>query len=328
MTRHLFPSQEHLRGFSRALFSTWLFHRRFNILFDAGEGVATMLLNRVFGIRRVLLSHGHADHIAGLINLVNLRNLGAGDQTATLEIFYPRGNRLIELMKQYLSQTQNELSFQLSWQSLEAGQVIDLDPKRGKTFVRTFGTQHSQKQLSLGFNIIETRRRLRSEFQGKSQLEINQAIRQLGKDQVAENFEQIIFTYGGDSRPINPEHVKDSLLLCHESTYLNNNDDERNFQQHSVLDEVLKVAKAAEVRSLLLFHLSLRYSHEEIRQAVMEACARIQPGCRVLVLHGDRFFDPAESGYSRRHGRIEDQETAEVEEEDDEPMVSMREEVD
>ncbi len=321
MQRNLFPSQEHLRGFSRALFSTWLYHRRFNILFDAGEGVATMLLNRVFGIRRVFLSHGHADHIAGLINLINLRNLGAGDQTATLEIYYPRGNRLIELMKQYLAQTQNELSFSLEWRPIEAGQIIDLDPRRGKIFLKSFATQHSSKQLSLGFNIVEKRRRLRPEFQGKSQLEINQMIRQHGKEQVAENFEQIIFSYGGDSRPINPEQVTGSLLLCHECTYLKLEDDERNFQQHSVLDEVLEVAKRAQVKGLLLFHLSLRYSFDEIRQMVNQAVERIDPGCRVLILYGDRFCDPADTSMRRRFK----DEAADEEEEPE--VIVMREEI-
>ena len=322
MHRHLFPSQEHLRGFSRALFSTWLFHRRFNILFDAGEGVATMLLNRVFGIRRVFLSHGHADHIAGLINLINLRNLGAGDQTAGLDIYYPRGNRLIDLMKHYLSQTQNELSFSLTWHPIEADQVIDLDPKRGKVYLKTFATQHSSKQLSLGFNIVEKRRRLRADFQGKTQLEINQMIRHIGKEQVAEAFDQIIFSYGGDSRPINPDHVANSLLLCHECTYLKLEDDERNFQQHSVLDEVLEMAKKARVKGLLLFHLSLRYSFDEIRVMVNQAVERIKPDCRVLILYGDRFFDPGDTSSRRRF-----REEVPVDDEEDEPVV-IREEID
>ncbi len=300
MPRPAFPLQDQLRGFSRALFSTWLYHRRFNILFDAGEGIATALLNRVFGIRKIFLSHGHADHIAGLINLVNIRNLGAGDQTATLEIHYPKNNMLIDIVRQYLAQTQHELSFDLVWKPIDADERIDFEEGRGKTFIRTFRTQHSHKQLSLGFNIIEMRRRLRREYEGLPQNEINAAILRLGKEAVAENVEQIIFTYGGDSRPINPDLVRNSLFLCHESTYLRIDDDERNFQQHSVLDDVLRTAKDAGVANLLLFHVSLRYTHEEIREVVADAVRRIEPGCRVLILHGDRFIDPLEPGCGRR----------------------------
>ncbi len=290
MPRAPFPLQDQLRGFSRALFSTWLYHRRFNVLFDAGEGISTSLLNRVFGIRKVFLSHGHADHIAGLINLVNIRNLGAGDQTTELEIWHPQGNPLIEIVKGYLAQTQSELSFPLRWRSLEPGQTVALEDRRGKTHLRAFRTQHSQKQLSLGFNILEGRSRLRPEFAGRPQHEINQAIWSQGKDHVVERFEQIIFTYGGDSRPINPEAVADSLFLCHECTYLQREDDERNFHQHSILDEVLETAAAARVKTLLLFHLSLRYSQEEVRSVLNQTLRRTPRDFQVVYLYGDRFY--------------------------------------
>jgi len=322
MAKPAFPLQDQLRGFSRALFSTWLYHRRFNVLFDAGEGIATALLNRVFGIRRIFLSHGHADHIAGLINLINIRNLGAGDQTATLEIYYPKNNMLIEIVRQYLAQTQHELSFDLVWRPIEADERINFEDGRGKTFIRTFRTQHSHKQLSLGFNIVEMRRRLKAEYVGLPQNEINASILRLGKEAVAENVEQIIFTYGGDSRPINPENVRESLFLCHECTYLKLDDDERNFQQHSVLNDVLQIAKDARVGTLMLFHVSLRYSHEEIREAVSEAMRRINPGCRVLILHGDRFLDPLDTSGGRRNQRR----NADEEDEAGEQMPRLHEE--
>ncbi len=293
MTTPNFPLQDQLRGFSRALFSTWLYHRRFNILFDAGEGVATGLLNRVFGIRRVFLSHGHADHIAGLVNPINIRNLGAGDQTASLQIYFPRDNKLIEFITDYLTRTQKDLSFKLEWIPLEEDEKILLDDQKSKVFMRTFKTRHSQRQLSLGYNIIEQRRRLKPQFVGLSQREINEVIWSKGKDEVAEEFEKIIFSYGGDSRPIDPQKIAESLFLCHECTYLNIEDDERNFQQHSYLAEVLETAKAARVENLLLFHTSLRYNLEELRQGIEDGMARINPGCRVLVLHGDSILDTA-----------------------------------
>lgn len=322
MHKPAFPLQDQLRGFSRALFSTWLYHRRFNVLFDAGEGIATALLNRVFGIRKIFLSHGHADHIAGLINLVNIRNLGAGDQTASLEIYYPKNNTLIEIVRQYLANTQHELSFDLAWRPVEAGERIDFEDGRGKTFVRTFRTQHSHKQLSLGFNIIEMRRRLKAEFVGLPQNEINAAILSIGKEAVAESVEQIIFTYGGDSRPINPEAIRETLFLCHECTYLRLDDDERNFQQHSILDDVIQTARDAHVGTLMMFHVSLRYSHDEIREAVADAMRRINPGCRVLILHGDRFIDPLDTSSGRRGQR----KTSDEEDEAGDQIPRLREE--
>ncbi len=291
MTQPLFPLQDQLKGFSRALFATWIYHKRFNILFDAGEGVSTGLFNKVFGIRRIFLSHGHADHIAGLVNLLNIRNLGAGDQTATLKIYHPENNRLIDILKEYLGKTQPGLSFGLEWTPLKAGQIIKLEDQKSRIFVKTFKTKHSHKQLSLGYNVIETRRRLKEEFSNKSQSEINSLVFEKGRDAIAEDYEKILFTYGGDARPMNPDDFRESGFLCHECTYLANEDDERDFQQHSIINEVFDVAEAAEVENLLLFHFSLRYTREQVREKIEALVEKKKTKFKVIVLYGDQLFD-------------------------------------
>ena len=268
------------------------------------------MCNRVFGIRRIFLSHGHADHIAGLVNLLNIRNLGAGDQTASLKIYIPKNNKLIEFMIDYLARTQKALSFELEWIPTDADEEIMLDDQRNKVFLRTFKTVHSQRQLSLGYNIIEKRRRLKPEYEGLSQREINQIVWTKGKEEIATEFEKIIFSYGGDSRPINPALVNESLFLCHECTYLSSDDDERNFQQHSFLDEVFEMAKQAKVETLLLFHTSLRYNLDELREKINLAKTRIEPGCQVLVLYGNTIIDTATEGSWRkkiRKDRLQEQ---------------------
>ena len=291
MNGPLFPLQDQIIGFSRALFSTWLYHKRFNILFDCGEGVATSLQNRVFGIRRVFLSHGHADHIAGLVNLLNIRNLGAGDQTAPLQIYYPNNNKLLEFMLDYLNRTQKDLSFPLEWFPMEPGQRMKLDDQKGYIYLETFETKHSQRQLSLGYNIIETRRCLKPEYVGMNQSQLNAVIWEKGKDEIAHSVEKKIFSYGGDSRPINPDLIKDTLFLCHEATYLAKEDDERDFQQHSFLEEVLKTAEQANTETLLLMHTSLRYNLEEIWNKVIETKERLNIKTKIILLYNDYFFD-------------------------------------
>lgn len=286
-----FPLQDQLRGYSRALFSNWLYHKRFNILFDAGEGVSTSLMNKVFGIRRVFLSHGHADHIAGLVNLLNIRNLGAGDQTADLKVYYPAENKLLEYMIDFLMKTQKNLTFNIEWIPLNENEIIQLEDQKGRIYIKTFKTEHSPKQLSLGYNVIEIRRKLKSGLENLSQKEINELVWKNGRDSVAEDYEKIVFTYGGDSRPILPEKIKDSLFLCHECTYINEEDDERGFKQHSFLREVIETAKNANVSNLLLMHTSLRYTLEDLQKAILNAINEIKPACRVLLLYGDNFFD-------------------------------------
>lgn len=300
-----FPLQNQLMGYSRALFSTWVYHKTLNILFDAGEGVSTNLLNRVFGIRRIFLSHGHADHIAGLTNLINIRNLGAGDQTADLKIYYPQDNKLVEFIKEYLDKTQKNLTFNLEWIPLKANQTIELTDQKSRIFVKTFKTNHSPRQLSLGYNVVEIRRKLKPELANLSQKEINKIVWTQGKDAVADDYERTIFSYCGDSTPIDPAEVFESKYLCHEATYLKSEDDERGFKQHSILADVFRNAKKARVSTLLLMHISLRYTLEEFYQGIAKAARDEEIDFVILLLYNDRLINATEvltDRQSRREG--------------------------
>jgi ribonuclease Z len=289
-----FPLQNQLMGYSRALFSTWVYHKTLNILFDAGEGVSTGLLNRVFGIRRIFLSHGHADHIAGLTNLINIRNLGAGDQTADLKIYYPKDNKLVEFIKEYLDKTQKNLTFKLDWIPLEPGQVLELDDQRSRIFIKTFKTNHSPRQLSLGYNVVEIRRRLKPELASLTQKEINKIVWTQGKEAVADDYERITFSYCGDSTPIDPAEIYESMYLCHEATYIRSEDDERGFKQHSILADVFQNAKKARVSTLLLMHISLRYTLEELYQGIIRAAREVSADFKILILYNERLINASE----------------------------------
>lgn len=292
---NIFPLHDQIVGFSRGLFSTWIYHRRFNTLFDCGEGVSTTLCNRVFGIKRILLSHGHADHIAGLVNLLNIRNLGAGDQHAELKIYYPQENVLLEYMREYLKKTQRDLSFPLKWIAIKPQQLIELEEQKGRVYIKTFKTLHSQKQLSVGYNVIEVRRKLKEKYINASQQELNEKIIKHGRDEVSYDYEKIVFTYGGDSRPIDPLLIEESLYLCHECTYLDSIDDERNYRQHSCLEDVIVTADKAKVKNLLLFHTSLRYSLDELRIAAQKVLLRLGSKCKVFILFGDSLINVNEN---------------------------------
>ncbi|GAI29055.1 unnamed protein product, partial [marine sediment metagenome] len=91
--------------YSKALYSSWLYYNADRILFDAGEGASSVLGNKTFAIKRVFLSHGHADHIAGLVSLVNIRNNAMGDKEKELIVYYPKDNYLVSEMMSFLGRT-------------------------------------------------------------------------------------------------------------------------------------------------------------------------------------------------------------------------------
>ncbi len=241
--------------YSKGLYATWLYYSPDRLLFDCGEGASSYLGNKCFAIQRVFLSHGHTDHTAGLLTLVNIRNAGMGDTEKPLQIYYPEGNRPVELLKEYVTRTQRRLSYRLSWHPLEPGARVPAFEGQLDRHIEAFATQHG-RDPSLGYNVVELRRRLKPDYQGLDEAEL----RERAKAGVAlsEEYPQKLFSFGGDSVPIDPAKVEGTEVLCHDATFLDQAD--REEYKHATFKEAVQVALAAGVkRELMLIHVSSRY---------------------------------------------------------------------
>jgi ribonuclease Z len=262
-----------LRGYSKAMYATWFYYKPDHLLFDAGEGVASHLDNGVFGIQWVLLSHGHIDHLSGLPTLVHIRSAGMGEKTKPLTVYYPEGDRYVQMLSQYVGRTNPGLTFELTWETLQAGQRLELSGggQHGRV-LETFRTQHVPGRLSLGFNVLEKRRKLRPEFAHLSEADIRAYVRTHGREDLTCEYEQKLLSYAGDSMPVQPEDVRGTDLLLHEATFLTEADRERKV--HATLEETLDLAAAAEVKGLVLFHISSRYPLNQVRREVRKQIRR------------------------------------------------------
>lgn len=244
--------------YSKALYSSWLYYGADRLLFDAGEGASSVLGNKAFAIRRVFLSHGHADHTAGLISLVNIRNNGMGDKEKPLSVYYPKDNYLISELMSFLARTNRRLSYELDWVPLEPGDRVELISGQMPRYVETFPTVHVDSEISLGYSVVEVRHRLRPRFAGASQEEIVRAVRKEGRDAVNETYRQRLFSYGGDSVAIKPAYIADTEVLCHDTTFLDERD--RKEYKHATLAEAIDTARRAQVKKqLICLHISSRY---------------------------------------------------------------------
>lgn len=283
-----------ISGHSKALYSTWMLYRPDHLLIDCGEGAATTLGNAGYLIEKVLLTHGHSDHITGLPTLLWSRAAGMGDNEKPLQIFYPRDDSFVDDMRRYLERGLTRLPFELSWTPLDAGDSIALDANSSSRHARTietFATRHIKNRLTLGYKIVETRRRLKPEFAQISQAEIAQIARTRGRDAVAEMMEDyaaIIAAWGGDSMPLNAQDVRGAELLAHDATLLDKAD--RQQRTHSVLQEAIEVGVQAGVKTLLLYHFSGRYRASEIREAVAGHAQRQQVKFLIWCLFRDRLW--------------------------------------
>lgn len=296
-----------LSGYSKALYSSWVFYKPDHLLIDCGEGAATTLGNGGYAIEKVLLTHGHIDHISGLPSLLWSRAAGMGDNEKPLEIFYPRDDVFVADMQTYLERTTARLPFDLKWTPLDAASEIALgQPQstasggaslRHKRRVQTFATQHIRERLTLGYKIVETRRRLKSQWAHLSQQELRakaqndgpQAMRELSED-----YEAPLAAFSGDTLPLAVDEVRGCELLLHEATILDAG--ERKHQWHATLDEAIGVGVEAEVGTLVLYHFSGRYNWSEIRAAVAKTAARQNANLPIWGLFRDRLLPlcPAE----------------------------------
>jgi len=261
-------------AFSVGLYSTWLYHAPESILFDAGEGVATHFANKVFAFDKIFLSHGHTDHIAGLPNLVNTRNLARGDKQKALTIYYPEDNYHVQHMIEYIDRSQrNTLTYPLKWVPLKPNATVPLEQSaRCNRDILAFPTVHGGAP-SLGFTIRESRERLRPEFQGRPGKELGELRR--GGTNINERYTANLFCYSGDTGPIDPAPFMDVNTLVYEATIWDEKERHKRFEldregnpvqplkelppTHSTVAEALALASRARAKELVLFHISGRY---------------------------------------------------------------------
>lgn len=300
MTRHAAASNTLSRvdltsllfGFSKALYANWLVYKPDHLLVDCGEGAATQLGNSNYGVERVLLTHGHIDHIAGLPSLLWSRAAGMGDREKPLALYHPSGDEYLADMRAYLEKTARRLTYELTWLPLQAGDEFALPS--GRT-VRTWATRHMKDaggwKLTLGYKVVETRRRLRPQSAHLSEAALRDLSAHEGRDAVRalmEDYDATLAAFGGDGFALNPDDVRGADLLVHEATLLDAR--ERGDQAHSTLDEAVEVAVRAGVGCLLLNHVSGRYARDEVGRAGVESAARHGATFPIWCLHRHRLI--------------------------------------
>ncbi len=271
-----------IRGYSQAMYSNWYYYRPGRVLFDAGEGVSVKMRNFVFGIQAVFVTHGHHDHVGGIPGMVYARSCARGDKQKDLTIYHPNGWKSISAIRDYVDTSSGRREYELHWQPVHDGDRISINDGKERAIVEAFKVEHSSRGNCLGYRIIQKRHKLKPELEGLSNDEIRKIAIEKGRTAVRHAYEHVLLAYCGDSMPVKVEHVRGADVLIHDATFLETAD--RGRSSHATAREALVVAARADVKCVILTHVSRRYlpgAEDTIKETVRQMGLGIPVGVMI-----------------------------------------------
>lgn len=251
------------------------------MLFDCGEGTQRQMMRygASFTFREIFFTHFHSDHflgVTGLLRTMGLLNILGGaerDPNEGITLYGPKGARRIleDALRLGLERTR----FPVEIVELAAGDVL---PRKDYDLV-TFATEHRTE--SIGYALVEHIRLGRFNPEMAREMGIPEGPMwgkiHKGETITLENGRTVApaelvgapragrrVVISGDTRPCAAlrDVARDADLLVHEATFSSEDADRAAETGHSTAREAALLAQQANVRRLVLTHISPRYSRE------------------------------------------------------------------
>lgn len=257
-------------------------------LFDCGEATQHQILCssiRLSRISRIFITHLHGDHIYGLPGLLSSRSFQAPDTPP--KIYGPQG--IQTFIETVLSISQTYIPY-----PLEIHEINDETVIYEKHFTITSRLlEHGIP--SFGFRIEEKERTGKIDVDGLKDIGIKPGPifqrlkrgesvtlsdgREIdGKKYLSPPIPGKIITILGDTKPTtNALNLAiNSDILVHEATHMHENKEKASLHNHSTTLEAATIAKEAEVKQLIINHLSPRY-HDGLEEEVLSEAQSVFP---------------------------------------------------
>lgn len=242
------------------------------MLFDCGEGTQRQMMRfgTGFGVHSIFITHIHADHFIGMVGL--LRTMGLQGREAPLLICGPQGSR--ETLEAAVHLGVERVPFSVTVRELEPGGGVAFDGYE----VVGFPVRHGAPAMGLAlkehprlgrFDVEKARLlgvpegRLFGQLHRGEPVEVNGRVVR-PEEVVGPARPGRLVVYSGDTRPAAEtlEMAREADLLIHEATFGEEEAQRAHETFHSTARGAAQLAREAEVRRLILTHVSARYSED------------------------------------------------------------------
>ncbi len=243
------------------------------LMFDCGEGVQRQMIKAKVGFHKklkIFITHLHGDHVLGLPGL--LQTMALMDRQRAVEIYAPAGiARYLDCLRETL---QYALTFQVEVHELKGAGVVCEEKEyvvyaaASNHVVQSFAYAFVEKQRLGKFHPEKARALGVSEGQAWGKLQHGEAFtlpngRVVKPEDVTglpRKGRKIV--YSGDTKPFAEfaGFAADADLVVHEATFDDALAEKAELDGHSTPSQAAEEAKRAGAKSLVLTHISARYS--------------------------------------------------------------------
>lgn len=259
-----------------------------NILIDAGENVQRQMKIAKLNpckINRILITHWHGDHILGLPGL--LQTLALNNYGQTLKIYGPKGTKKFidfllrafifqDKLKVEVYEVENGILVNEKDFSIESREMSHGTPCVAYAFIEKEKRKidlEKAKKLGLGQSPLlgEIQKGKSIKFKGKT----------IKPDQISEikKGRKISIILDTEINPNCYKIAKDSDLLISEATFSKELKDKAKERKHLTSEHAGLIAKKANVKKLLLLHISQRYNKKE--HIILDEVKKVFKNCEL-----------------------------------------------
>jgi len=265
-----------------AIVLEYFYYRKDTLLFDCGEGTQKQLMKAgisFMDISKIFITHWHADHFSGLIPLLQTMNLEK--RKSELTIFAPEASRFVQgiLNLGYFGLRFPVKAIDVPFEGINATKIYETKLYE----VLSIPVLHTVPSVAFAFKekdvwrIDEEKLKELGLKKGKWLKELKEKGeafyngRKVRIEDVARLQKGLKVVYSGDTKPCENlvELSKDADLLIHDATFLEEDEDVQKY--HSSVKDAARIAKKANVKKLILTHISRRYQKEDVERLLNEA---------------------------------------------------------